>query len=147
VATSFGVSSLLPHMHTINSSLRTGMASITGSAIGGSALDTITTYHSYFQRVSSAPLRSEDGDAASFSIAPLEQVAVENDEGALPHHLGAPSLAVADLAPAQGLPTLGTVSSLSAPATEAVGFLAPHGAGDGLRTPLAEGGAARGAPA
>ena len=105
IETSFGVSSLLPNMNTIRSSLRTGMASIThgggggrgeggvgggagggaggvGASVGaaGSTSAHLTMYHSYFSAVSAAPLQSEDGDPASFELAPLEHVAEVNAE-------------------------------------------------------------------
>jgi hypothetical protein len=74
VATSFGISSLLPNMQSIRSSVGTGMASITGSMIGGDTTESITEYYSYFSRVSSEPIRTEDGDVAKFDVAPLEKV-------------------------------------------------------------------------
>ena len=82
VATSFGISSLLPNMQSIRSSVGTGMASITGSMIGGDTTESITEYYSYFSRVSSEPIRTEDGDVAKFDVAPLEkvvEVAIEDE--------------------------------------------------------------------
>jgi hypothetical protein len=85
VATSFGVSSLLPNMQSIRSSVGTGMASITGSMVGGDTTESISEYYSYFSRVSSEPIRTEDGDVAKFEVAPLEKVVevVTEDESVL----------------------------------------------------------------
>ena len=74
VATSFGISSLLPNMQSIRSSVGTGMASITGSMVGGDTTESISEYYSYFSRVSSEPIRTEDGDITKFEVTPLEKV-------------------------------------------------------------------------
>ena len=69
-------------MQSIRSSVGTGMASITGSMIGGDTTESITEYYSYFSRVSSEPIRTEDGDVAKFDVAPLEkvvEVAIEDE--------------------------------------------------------------------
>jgi hypothetical protein len=84
VATSFGISSLLPNMQSIRSSVGTGMASITGSMVGGDTTESISEYYSYFSRVSSEPIRTEDGDITKFEVAPLEkvvEVVTESTEG------------------------------------------------------------------
>lgn len=67
IQTAFGVSSLLRNMPTITSSVTTGTASIAASK--AFVEPAINGYWQYFSRISSAPLRTEEGEEVTFDVS------------------------------------------------------------------------------
>ncbi len=68
VQTAFGVSSVLPNMRTISSSMATGIASI--AAASSMASPAVNGYYSYFSKINAAPLRDEDGEMIPTGFVP-----------------------------------------------------------------------------
>jgi hypothetical protein len=88
--TAFGLSSVLPFVPVISSSVGSGMASIAGGKTSNSTA-LADGYSSYFGRVFTAPLQAEDGDTVLFAApTPAKRRAADNEGGAPKAGGGAP---------------------------------------------------------